>query len=985
MAAIGFKLTLEELKYHTPSRAVGISYDKERRLRRDSCVFIAALGTECDIGQLAIATASVYFHVFYAKLDFRSYDRHVICATALFLAGKVEERGKRVSEICRSFFNVLRRPKGRAEYERLRSKIFEFELMMMDVIDYNFNVTHPYKYLMTYLKNVFGPNYANRAEEWEKALKEKGGLAQTAWFFVNDSLRSTLCLQYQPEDVAIAVMFLTFCHFRHKGIVIEKHPSVRQRQLEETKAKAAAAFEDAKRKALAQGKQPPTEWPAPKPPPDLPWHEELFGKSRAVLEEMANMILQVLQSTHQENEARRESVKKMKLRQQQLQHAKNPHQKSRSQHANPPRGKAFEQQPSNSSQRIHKHHGGAPEHKRTHSKDGRNAAGQGHKGNQGSENNNSKHSSDGSNRNTGSSGSSCCPRARQDCREDKRLSGGWARLWSLLEPYRRSTTDLAQLCAALSARHKEEQQTGGGESQWVVIAKQHGWDGKSFQDLTQAKGFIEGVRVQVERERNRHHRGHGGRNDINGHSAPRPARPHHGPRGEFIRQIIPSNTELIVDLVCGDGVESLCIATMMQKVSRGFSVLGLDFNDSCLEIAAQRAMREGVVGLTFDTINVLDDSAVASIHVHTAGKKTFYYLLGNAIDTNPDYPKALANISKAMKAGERLLVKSHDAAKLKRGVEEPSPRNIKNGFDTKSKLFLPKNIVSEVCSCSNETLRHTMTRFDDLDLYCLFEKRDSEREKLKAGTTIGRKRTKSNELVETENDRAKKRKVASEEPLATVGLIGGAESQTQAYYETINKEVCKARGALESARILMYNFCNKERGAEQMLEAARTLENAGADCLAICSNTTNGATSLSSINLKAKVLHIGDSTGRYLQNNGIEKVFFLGTTYPTKDGHIAKFLESKYGLTVVLPSASESQKIHNIIYNELCYNKVTSKSREVIRAIMHQAHENYHVECYIIGCTELPLLVDESFNGMNIIEMTHLHALHCADFVLGKP
>jgi len=65
-------VTAEYLRYHTPSRAKSISYAEELRLRKDTILFLAALGKACDIGSLAVATASFYCHTFFLKLDFQT-------------------------------------------------------------------------------------------------------------------------------------------------------------------------------------------------------------------------------------------------------------------------------------------------------------------------------------------------------------------------------------------------------------------------------------------------------------------------------------------------------------------------------------------------------------------------------------------------------------------------------------------------------------------------------------------------------------------------------------------------------------------------------------------------------------------------------------------------------------------------------------------------------------------------------------------------
>lgn len=49
MAAIGHTFSFEQLEYHTPSRALDLPFEKEKKLRKDSCLFIAALGKICDM------------------------------------------------------------------------------------------------------------------------------------------------------------------------------------------------------------------------------------------------------------------------------------------------------------------------------------------------------------------------------------------------------------------------------------------------------------------------------------------------------------------------------------------------------------------------------------------------------------------------------------------------------------------------------------------------------------------------------------------------------------------------------------------------------------------------------------------------------------------------------------------------------------------------------------------------------------------------
>ena len=61
-----------------------------------------------------------------------------------------------------------------------------------------FQVDHPYASLLKYAKCL------NRGHDKAKLNK----MVQMSWTFVNDSLCTTLCLQWEPEIVAIALMYL---------------------------------------------------------------------------------------------------------------------------------------------------------------------------------------------------------------------------------------------------------------------------------------------------------------------------------------------------------------------------------------------------------------------------------------------------------------------------------------------------------------------------------------------------------------------------------------------------------------------------------------------------------------------------------------------------------------------------------------------------------------------------------------------------------
>jgi hypothetical protein len=100
-----------------------------------------------------------------------------IACTCLFLAGKVEERRVRVDYVLGAYyadkeaeerkmatagreeFHVRPRPVlDSAEWDALRTRVYEYEALLLDAIEYNFDILHPYSYLRKFLEKYIYSN-----------------------------------------------------------------------------------------------------------------------------------------------------------------------------------------------------------------------------------------------------------------------------------------------------------------------------------------------------------------------------------------------------------------------------------------------------------------------------------------------------------------------------------------------------------------------------------------------------------------------------------------------------------------------------------------------------------------------------------------------------------------------------------------------------------------------------------------------------------
>jgi len=202
--------------------SLGTNPEAEARERQLMCAFIQNTGMRLALPQLAIATAVVFFHRFYASATaVRPNDKFVAATACLFLAGKVEEIPKYLEVVLPEAYAThyptrKRLVVGTPEYKVLRLSVLATERAVLSAIAFDLTVQHPYTNLLAIIKQL-APLPSDAAAEGSDAAvpasstaaqSERKQLAQAAWNFVNDSLRTTLCLQYEPMLIAVAAVHM---------------------------------------------------------------------------------------------------------------------------------------------------------------------------------------------------------------------------------------------------------------------------------------------------------------------------------------------------------------------------------------------------------------------------------------------------------------------------------------------------------------------------------------------------------------------------------------------------------------------------------------------------------------------------------------------------------------------------------------------------------------------------------------------------------
>jgi aspartate racemase len=231
--------------------------------------------------------------------------------------------------------------------------------------------------------------------------------------------------------------------------------------------------------------------------------------------------------------------------------------------------------------------------------------------------------------------------------------------------------------------------------------------------------------------------------------------------------------------------------------------------------------------------------------------------------------------------------------------------------------------------------------------------------------------------------------------MKTIGLLGGMSwESTLPYYRIINQTVSRELGGLHSAQILLFSVDfheieilqhagDWEQAGAILAEAARRLESAGADFLVLCTNTMHKVAPAIERAVRIPFLHIADATADVVQQAGIGTVGLLGTRFTMEESFYRERLEER-GLRVLVPDAADRERVHRVIYDELCRGEILEASRSAYERIMRHLVEE-GAEGIILGCTEIGLLVRPASSSVPLFDTTEIHARAAALRALVHP
>jgi aspartate racemase len=217
-----------------------------------------------------------------------------------------------------------------------------------------------------------------------------------------------------------------------------------------------------------------------------------------------------------------------------------------------------------------------------------------------------------------------------------------------------------------------------------------------------------------------------------------------------------------------------------------------------------------------------------------------------------------------------------------------------------------------------------------------------------------------------------------------IGILGGMSPEsTIEYYQYITHTYAERFGDHGYPEIIIYSVSFQpyvdwsyaddwDLVAQGLSEAARKLEDAGADLIIIATNTMHLVFDEVQASVNVPMLSLLDAVGEAILAQGMRTVGLLGTKFTMEKTFYQDALARK-GIAVLVPDAEDREYVNNVIYEELVAGQIHDQSRaEFVAIINHLAALG--AEGVILGCTEIPLLVSEVDVGPPLFDSTAIHA-----------
>jgi aspartate racemase len=225
--------------------------------------------------------------------------------------------------------------------------------------------------------------------------------------------------------------------------------------------------------------------------------------------------------------------------------------------------------------------------------------------------------------------------------------------------------------------------------------------------------------------------------------------------------------------------------------------------------------------------------------------------------------------------------------------------------------------------------------------------------------------------------------MASSKSMKHIGIVGCSAEGAALCYRTICMEAETRMGRHAHPEITMHTIALAEymepissgdwnSVAALMLRSAAVLQRAGAEFLICPDNTIHEAMHDVEPSSPLPWLHIAEEVGKEAKRRGFGHLGLTGTKYLVRAPVYPERLDAM-GIRLSRPTEAQQERINQIIFDELVRNEQRPESLRYFQQVIQEFKDN-QCDAVVLGCTEIPLLVNDENSPLPTLDSTRLLA-----------
>lgn len=217
-----------------------------------------------------------------------------------------------------------------------------------------------------------------------------------------------------------------------------------------------------------------------------------------------------------------------------------------------------------------------------------------------------------------------------------------------------------------------------------------------------------------------------------------------------------------------------------------------------------------------------------------------------------------------------------------------------------------------------------------------------------------------------------------------IGLVGGTGPEsTLMYYKELNSRIDKLTGgkAMPDIAIESVNFrraweyvttADYDKLSDYLAEKVNSLYNGGAEIISLTAATMHIVMDELAAKTKAELISIPKIISDEVVSLGMKKVGLLGTIFTMEQDYMKKDLLDA-GVEVYIPEKEDRELVAKRIYEELEVGIVKESTLQEFVDIINKMKKDFGIEAVILGCTELPLLLNSENTPLPCLDSVEIH------------